>query len=272
VVVAAALWGLWPVWVRGAVGGARAAAIALLVAGVLGAPLALGSRRRAGPVSRGRRDWCLLVALGVANALNTWLYFRALTEGPVAAGAISHYLAPVLIAVLAPIVLHEPASRRTPLALVLALSGTAVLLFSRGGGEGSVAHGVSLGGASAIFYATTVLISKKIGGRFTDLEMFSYHALVASVVLVPLAGLPSEAELWLRPAAGGVVSGLVAGTVYYAGLRRIPAERVAVLTYTEVVAAMLVAWALGQPPGLAAALGGVLVVTGGLLVVSADPG
>jgi drug/metabolite transporter (DMT)-like permease len=213
----------------------------------------------------------LLAALGIANALNAWLYFRALSEAAVAPGAISHYLAPVLVALLAPVVLGEPSSRRTPVALVLALAGTVTLLAGgRLEGSGSVWHGVALGGGSAVFYAATVLVGKTIAGRFTDSELLSYHALVAALVLLPITGLPSEPDLWVLPTGGGLISGLLAGLLYYAGLRRTPAERVGVLTYTEVPAAVLVAWALGESPPPSAALGGVLVVAAGVLVVTAD--
>ena len=275
---AAALWGLWPLWVREASSGRVAATMAMAVAGIGGLPLVLAERARGrgALLPRRLRHWWMVAALGVSNAANIWFYFRALDEGPVAPAVLSHYLAPVLVALAAPLVLGERRARRTPLALALALGGTAALLFGagRGAGAGAAAtrHAALLGAASAVFYAGNVLLSKHAARRFGNAEMFAFHALVAAAVLAPATGLPAAAGAWLLPGLGALVSGLAAGVVYYAGLRRIPAERAAVLTYVEPVAAVLFGWAvLGEAPGAAALAGGALVVAGGILVVTADP-
>jgi drug/metabolite transporter (DMT)-like permease len=274
VAAAALLWGLWPLWVRGEAGGAATATVAMVVAGLAGLPLAL----REAATGRGRvaprraRDWGLVGLLGACNALNTWLYFRGLDEGAVAPTVLTHYLAPVLVALAAPWILGERGSRRTPFALLLALGGTALLLGGPAGAgvdPGAARHGAILGGASAVFYAACVLLARSLAPRFGNAELFSFHALVAAAVLAPLAGWPPELAAWARPAAGAMASGLLAGIVYYAGLRRIPAERTGVLTYLEVPAAVAVGWlAFGERPGIAAAAGGALVVAAGVLVVT----
>jgi drug/metabolite transporter (DMT)-like permease len=83
--------------------------------------------------------------------------------------------------------------------------------------------------------------------------------------LPPIAG-------WGWAAAGGLVSALGAGLLFYAGLRRIPVERVGVLTYLEPLCAVLVGWAaFGEQPHATAIAGGVCVVAAGLLVVTAPP-
>lgn len=267
VAAAATLWGLWPVWVRGEAGGKATAALALCCGGLLGLPLALREGR--GRAARGRTAWLLLGALAVSNALNSWFYFRALDEGAVAPAVLSHYLAPVLVALAAPLALGEPRSRRTPLALALALGGTSARLFGRAGGAaGDVGHAVALGGASAVFYAANVLLSKRLSRDFGNAEMFAYHALIGGALLAAVADLPAPGEAWLRPIAGGLVSALLPGLVYYAGLRRLAAERAGVLTYLEIPAAAVVGWiAFAEAPGAGALVGGLLILAAGILVV-----
>ncbi|MSP60470.1 MAG: DMT family transporter [Myxococcales bacterium] len=268
---AAALWGLWPLWVRRGPGGATTATIALLVAGVVGAPLALRQGRSAR--ARGLVPWLLLGALGLTGAANVWCYFRALAEGAVAPAVLSHYLAPVLVAVFAPLLLGEPRSRRTPVALALALGGTAAMVLI---GSGSPAAGgplqkaLVLGSSSALFYAANVLLAKRLARAFSDGELLAYHALVAAAALALVTGLPARATDWIWPTIGGLVSTLGAGLLYFAGIRRLPAEQAGVLTYLEPVAALGVGWvAFGEAPTAAAALGGALILAGGLLVVTA---
>ncbi len=270
VFAAASLWGLWPVWVRsGGVGGAQTATIALAVAGLCALPIAIRDGRGRG--RRTGRGWALVFGLGFVNAANSWFYFRALAEGVVAPAVLSHYLAPVLVALVAPALLGEPRSSRTPIALLLALGGTAILLF--GGGHVATGHtrtAVTLGASSAAFYASAVIIAKLASREFTDAEMFAYLAIVGAAMLLPVTGVPSEASRWLWPAAGGVVSALVPGLLYYVGLRRIAAERVAVLTYWEVPAAVIVGWiAYGEAPAQLALLGGAAILAAGVMVVTA---
>jgi drug/metabolite transporter (DMT)-like permease len=268
VAAAASLWGLWPLWVRHGPGGAAAAAVAYTVAGLAGAPLAWREGRGR---TRPARAWALLALLGVVDALNALLYFRALAEGAVAHGVLAHYLAPVLVALAAPRLLGEPRAARTPLALALALGGTAVLLFSTPGASASAAaarHAFLFGAASALFYAGSVLLSKRLASDFGDAELLAWHVLLGGLLVAAVSwplGPPAEL-IW--PAAGSVVSGLGAGLLYYAGLRRIAAERAAILSYLEPVAAVLCGWlAFGEAPGLGALAGGALVVAGGAIVI-----
>lgn len=276
VAAAAMLWGLWPLWVHlGPAGGTQTATLGLLAAGVAGLPVALVLRRRmAVRPPRPLGAWLGLALLGALDAGNVWFYFRALGVGAVAPAVLSHYLAPVLLALTAPLVLGEPRSSRTPVGLALALSGTAVLVLS--GPDAATAAGQAMrqallyGGSSAVCYAANVLVSKRLSGRFNDAELMSYHALVSAGVLVPLTGLPQTARLLVSPVVGGLVSGLGGGILYYAGLRRLPAERAGVLTYIEPLAALLVGWLfLAEPATPAAAIGAVLILGAGLLVVTA---
>jgi len=271
IVAAALLWGLWPAWIRGGSGGATTALVAMTVAAVAGMPLALRQSRGR---SRDRRAWGLLALLGFADAANVWCYFRALDEGAVAPAVLSHYLAPVLVAVAAPRILGEPRSPRTPLALVLAVAGTAALVFGSGL-DGTVSHravaaALAFGGASAVFYAANVLISKALGKSFGDAEILCFHLLLAAAVIFAVEGfhLPAPEQL-LRPALGGLISTLIAGLAYYYGLRRIPAERAATLSYLEPLAAVMVGWfLLSEAPTDATWAGGALILAGGLIVAT----
>jgi drug/metabolite transporter (DMT)-like permease len=262
---AAALWGLWPVWVRLGGGGGSTATVALLTCGLVGLPLAWrhGRGRR-----RSARAWLGMAVLGVVDAANVWCYFHALDVGAVAPAVLSHYLAPIFIALAAPVVLGEPRHPRTPLALALAAAGAALLVLAAPAeGAAPVAPAIAFGAASALCYATTVFVAKRIGGDFSSVELMVLHALLAGAILLPATG----ASRPLLPAMiGGVLSALVAGIAYFAGLRRLPAERAGILAYFEPFVAVIVGWvAFAEVPSPSAALGGALILAGGALVVLA---
>jgi drug/metabolite transporter (DMT)-like permease len=263
VVAAAALWGLWPVWVRLGGHGGSTATVALLTCGVVGLPLALWHARGR---RRGARAWLGMALLGVVDAANVWCYFHALDVGAVAPSVLSHYLAPVLIALAAPAILREPRHPRTPLALALAAGGTTLLVLSApAAGAAPVAPALLFGAMSAVWYATTVFIAKRIGGDFSDVELMVFHALLAGLLLLPVTGATRPL---LGAMIGGVASALLPGVAYFAGLRRIPAERAGILAYLEPLVAVLVGWiAFAEIPSQLAAVGGALILGGGMLVI-----
>jgi drug/metabolite transporter (DMT)-like permease len=274
VLAAASLWGLWVVWVRGAASGPATSVIAQAVGAVVLLPWAArawAARQRRG-VRVSRRQLAWLVALGACNAANVWLYFRALDDQAVAPAVLAHYLCPVLVALAAPRLLGEPRSPRTPLGLGLALGGTACVLL--GGGDfarsGAAWHAFALGAGSAVFYAGATLIAKRVGSGFGDSELYAWPSLVAAALAFLVTPIPALGVAWIRPAVGGVVSAALAGVLYYAGMRRLPAERVGILATWEVVAAVVVGMVgYGEHVGLAAVIGGAAILAGGLVVM--DP-
>jgi DME family drug/metabolite transporter len=202
---AASLWGLWPVWVRGEAPGSVVAVIAQLVGGLVALPLALARARSRPPLPRAA--WVAVLLVGGCNAANTLLYFRGLDEGHVAPVALAHYLAPVLVALLAPRILGEVRSPRTPWALVLALGGTALLLASGHGLDrpGALAA-AGMGAGSAVFYASATLIARKISDQIGGVELFAYQALVAALVTLPVVELPALGPAWILAASSAAAS------------------------------------------------------------------
>jgi len=270
VAAAAVLWGLWPIWIRHSAGGAVVAAVAYGGAGLVGIPLAIWEGRGR---HRPARAWILIGALGLADAGNALFYFRAVAEGAVAPAVLTHYLAPVLIALAAPRFLGEPRAPSTPLALGLALAGTALLVFAAPSAGGAVSPALLLGSASAVFYAIVVLLSKKLAPHFGNAELLVWHLLVAGAVLVAAAWPLGPPSTLVWPAVGCLVSTLLPGLIYFAGLRRIAAEKAAILAYLEPLVAVVAGWlAFGETPAPAALAGGLLIVAGGALVVTRPGG
>jgi drug/metabolite transporter (DMT)-like permease len=98
----------------------------------------------------------------------------------------------------------------------------------------------------------------------------SYHALVAALVLTPLAlgdlGLVTAPDLGLL-IAGAATLGALSGVVFVAGLVRVGSARAAVLTFAEPLVAVAVgALAWGEPLRPLAAIGGALVLGAGIHV------
>jgi DME family drug/metabolite transporter len=277
VALAATAWGTWSLFLRPAAVDPRwSSALMLAVVALAAAPLLLGRRARGpseGPPRRAA-EWWAVVGLGVFDACNAGLFFGAMSVTSVAVAVLSHYLAPVLVALAAPWVLRTPRSKGAlPMALVALLGLSLVLEPWRADGVvGRPTLGAALGAGSALFYAANVLITKRVGPRFTAEELLVYHSVLSSAILAAVAwGLrappptPRGAALVVL---ASLVVGATAGLAFLRGLARIPAEHAGMLTFLEPLTAVMVAWAWwGERPGLSAALGGALVLGAGALAI-----
>jgi drug/metabolite transporter (DMT)-like permease len=270
---AAILWGTWALWLRAArlpSGVVALVVMATLVVG--GLPPALAVTRR--QPRRPRLYWWGVVLCGLLDAANNVCFFAALGHGAVAQAVLTHYLAPVLVALSAPRLLAEPLGRRTPAAVGAALVG--LLLLLEPWRAQAAPWAAFWGTASAVFYAGTMLSGKWLTEHFAAAELVPYHALPAAVVLAPLAlpalGLASGRGLALIVVAA-LVLGLAAGVAFFAGLARIPAPHAGVLAYLEPLVAVLVgAAAFGERLSPLAAVGGLIIVAAGVAVVTEGTG
>ncbi len=276
---AACMWGLWPLILQyaesyGKISSALESALVLLVLTLVSGPLALRDRVRVRPTVRG---WAGVAWLGIADAMNIVLYFRALQLASVAVAVLTHYLAPILVALAAPLVLRERRDARTTSAVLISLVGLALLLEPWGATHrAGDAMGALFGAGSAVFYASNVLINKRLVGEFSGSEMMFFHGLVATPILLVM--VPAGAWASVDPRAlgflvlGALGPGALGGLLFVWGVRRIRASHAATLALLEPFVAVIVAAVLmKQGLSLAAMVGGTLILGGTARIVSAPP-
>lgn len=281
VAAAASSWGLWPFFLRraeryGPIPPELESAVALLLLTIVGG-IVMSRDRMPGRASA--RAWAGVMWLGVSDALNVVLFFRAIQLTTVAVAVLTHYLTPLLVALIAPLALAERVSKRTFAAVAIALVGLVLLLGPWRGGEGgggtsaSTLLGGAFGAASAVFYASNVVFNKRLSSSFSGSELAFFHGLVAVpavCLLVPLEAwgkVDVRAWAWLLSASLG--PGAIAGLLFVWGLRRVPAAHASALTLLEPFVAVMVGMiAFGEVPTGLGMFGGVLVLLGAAIVVS----
>jgi drug/metabolite transporter (DMT)-like permease len=267
VAVAAAAWGTWSLFLRPyPVPTDVASVIVFAVMGLAGLALV-----RLDPKPRwDRTAWLLLAGHGLVDAVNVLCFFGAIRRTTVAIAVLTHYLAPILVALLAPVIDRT----RTPYARVAAVAATIGLTLvlapwrpeNRGG---DALAGALLGAASAVCYATNVFLVRRLSARIGAGRTVAYHSLISAALLAPLAlrwPLPAAGALALV-AAGGILAGTGAGFLFAAGLPRIGAARTAVLTFLEPIVAVGLGWLVWHEQlGLQALAGGAMILGAGILV------
>jgi drug/metabolite transporter (DMT)-like permease len=231
--------------------------------------------RVASRASFAARMW--VVWLGVSDALNLLLFFAAY-KITIAVAVLTHYLAPIFVAVASPILLREGMTLRTALAVVGSFVGLAVMLGPAGSGADSTAawQSAALGAGSALFYASNVIGNKFVADSFSTSEVMFWHGMISTPLLalfVPRgewAALSAHATTFLALASIG--PGTLAGLAFVWGLRRMLAAHASTLTLLEpLVAVVAGAFVYGEVLGARALVGGALILSGALAVMTARP-
>ncbi len=207
----------------------------------------------------------------MANALLFYFAFRNTT---IANAVLTHYTAPVFVAILAPILLKESLHRTTWLAIIISSIGLWLIL----GGKPSDTEAlygsrerlaVIAGALSGLAYAFLILILRKIAHLYSSLFItFIQNGIVAIVLLPFVIRTPISMQALPYLITMGVVHSTIAPLLYVQGLRSVKANEAAILGYFEPVGATLLALIfLHERPGLISLLGGALILFSGYMIL-----
>ena len=278
VALAAFCWGTWSLFLRRTQSGAGWVAPIVFAAMVLGGlPLLLAARVRdsqRAARTRTRTDYARMLLLGVSDAANAWLFFGAMDRTTVAIAVLSHYLAPTIVSLIAPRWLGtQPHAHAVPRAIV-ATGGLLLVLQPWHLAAIGPRHlvGAAFGAASALFYATNVVVSKQLAAKFSSEETLVFHSIVSLLVVLPLApwnALPTLHDAGIIALAGAAI-GATAGLCFVSGVAKVPAEHASLLTFLEPITAVLIGVVVfGEPMNALGVAGGAVVIGTGVSAVLA---
>jgi drug/metabolite transporter (DMT)-like permease len=235
--------------------------------------------RRASLRAVARRDlWSRLVLMSVFDSGALLCYFFAIRTTGVAIATFLLFIQPVWVALLAPRFLRTPTEKIVVAALGVALAGLLVILAPAllGGGVSVSALGLAAGLAGGWCYAFFQLIVKRLTEQVPSTTIVSCECTLDALFVLPFAlwqGLGAGVGFDGRDLAAALILGLLCTALAYAmwvdGVARIRVQHSSILGFLTPAVAPVFAWVLlGQGVGLATALGGALIVAGGLLVAA----
>jgi DME family drug/metabolite transporter len=254
----------------GGVGIKTVDAPALTVAGCRAAIAALALVAMLRP--RGWR-WTPAFALTVASYALCVTTFVVATKWTTAANAVFlQFSGVVWILLLAPRVLGEPRGPRDLPAIVAALAGLSLLLFSKLEPPGP---GDAVATLSGVFYAGLMLLLRRERGVSAEAAVTVGNA-AAAAALLPVVLVTTGIELSMPSALAlgwlGVFQIGVAVVLLTRGLRSVAAAPAALIGMLEPVANPLwVLLALGEVPSAASVVGGAMVIAAVAWRTSATP-
>lgn len=211
----------------------------------------------------------ILLLSGAALGINWILLFEAYRYTTVATATLCYYFAPMLVILVSPLLLKEKLTKRKLFCVALAIVGMVFVsgILNAGFSGGSEYVGVLFGIGAACFYASVMILNKELH----DIEAYDRTVMqlgVAGVVILPyvlltqhVAAADFTATVIILLAVVGIVHTGVTYALYFASMKDLPAQTVAIFSYIDpIVAILLSALFLKEPLGVYGIIGAVLVL------------
>lgn len=221
-----------------------------------------------------RKNIFVLLASGAAIGVNWILLFESYNYTSVATATLCYYLAPIFVTLASPFVLKERLTGKRLCCVLGALLGMVFVsgVFEGGAVGGKDLKGILLGTGAALFYATVMLLNKKLKD-IGDTDRTIFQLFFAAVVVMPyvfftenVASFEFGAKAVLLLAVVGVVHTGFSYTLYFGSVGRLPAQTTALFSYIDpVVAILLSAVVLRERLSLFDIIGAVLILGSTLL-------
>jgi drug/metabolite transporter (DMT)-like permease len=272
----AAAFGVAPVLVRGAaatdVGLVPMLGIRFAIAAAIFWAIVLVRRT---PIPRGS---VLLTCAGlgaVGYAVQSFLYFGAVTRIDVTLAGLLLYSYPALVVGLAVVLRRERAERTTVVALACSLAGLGLLLGGGGvqaGAGPAVVLGVVMALGAALTYALYITVASGVLAATDTYALAAVVCTAAAAAITAVGALSGQLEMPTAEGMAWITAFAVVGTViavacFFGGVRAVGASRAAVLSCAEPVVTALAgvvlyreALTLPRMVGGVAVLGAVLIV------------
>ena len=207
----------------------------------------------------------------IANAL---LFYYAFRNTTISNAVLTHYTAPVFVALLAPLLLKEKIHKTAWLAIILSSIGLWFILW----GKNHVSEisrydreyfGIIAGALSGVAYAFLILTIRRIASLYSSLFIIFIQNGIVTLVLLPFVyAIPLPAESLPYLITMGIVHSTLAPLLYVQGFRSVRANEAAILGYFEPIGATVLALIFfHEVPGFQALIGGALILYSGYMIL-----
>lgn len=219
---------------------------------------------RATPITRSALT--LFGARGLVHALGVMLWFYAMTQIPLAEVTAMNYLSPIYVTLGAALFLGEKLALRRILAVLVAFLG-ALIILRPGLREVSSGHLAMIG--TAIFFAGSYLMAKRMSGQVSASVVVAMLSLIVTICLAPFAY-----AVWVPPTGAQLLGLLAVAAFATAGhFTMTLAFAAAPVTVTQPVTFLQLVWAValgalvfGEGVDLFVVLGGMVIMASVLFI------
>ena len=262
-----AVFGTLPVFVKNIpLSSAEIALYRAVLAAVL-TGIYIAAAKKNAKFKRIRRELPLILVSGAAMGINWILLFEAYRYTSVSVATLSYYFAPVIVTIACPFLFRERLTVKQVFCFVMATAGVVLITGVGGLSGGSDLKGIALGLSAAVFYASVILLNKRI--RTVDgINRTFIQFITAAAVLLPYTAAAEGFHLMSLDFAGtlsllavGFIHTGVTYCLYFSSVTGLTGQQAAVLSYIDpLVAVVMSVTVLGESITPLQAAGGLMIL------------
>ncbi|RPI94485.1 MAG: EamA/RhaT family transporter [Chloroflexi bacterium] len=227
---------------------------------------------RSEPLPRGKTLLQLIGMGALGYAGQSFSFLSAIKYASAGLVALLLYLYPIFVFILSVLVLREKVTWIKIVALILALTGTALTVDPAGG----QLTGILLASLSAVIYSVYIIVGtnvmKHVSAVQSSLVIFASAAIVYGI-LVAVNGthFPATSSGWLGIAGIVLIATVIPVATFLAGLERIGPTHASMLSTLEPVITVLLAGLIfGERLETVTVLGGTLILAAVILLTRSE--
>lgn len=179
------------------------------------------------------RLWGLMALSGMAMAINWVFFFKAYAHAPISTVTIVYHLYPFVLILAGGIFFGERIKRRSLGWAIVAFSGVIVIALGSGGNAGIDMTGIGFTAIAMTFYATTLLIAKRLQSASPEL-VSAVQLTVGAIILLPFQTFPGgnfTAQTWICLVTLGVAHTGLLYVLLYGAVQKLATSAVALLSF-----------------------------------------
>lgn len=220
------------------------------------------------------KNLLLLIITGAFIGMNWILLFEAYNFTTVSTATMCYYMEPTIVILLSPLVLREKITLKKLLCAAAAIVGMAFVsgIMEGGGIHAQDFNGILCGLCAAAFYATVVMLNKKIQVQ-DAYEKTIVQLVSATLVLTPYliftedwAAIELDMTALIMVLIVGVIHTGMAYAMYFGSMKELKAQSIAILSYIDPVFALILSAAvLHENLSVYGIVGAVLIIGSALI-------
>lgn len=201
-------------------------------------------------------------------------YLGALKYTTGAVAVLTHYTAPIFVAILAPIFLKERITKRIIIGLFLSITGFVAIFYSKEGIKGESLIGAILGLSSGLFYAVIIIIAKKILLKVNEEFLLFYQNVFSFIIFLPFLpfiNLNLNIKTFLYLGILSFIYSVVASKLYINALKKVEGIRASIIGYLEPLGTIIWGFIFFQENiTIKTIIGGIFILFSGYLVTTKE--
>lgn len=223
-----------------------------------------------------RKNLVLLIVSGALIGFNWILLFEAYKYTTVSTATLCYYMAPIFVILAVPIFLKEKITINKLMCICIAIIGMVLVSGVLKSGLGNI-KGILLGLGAACFYASVIILNKKIK-NISAYDKTIFQLLAAAVVITPYSFVFEDISLGkIKPIIivmvliVGILHTGIAYVLYFGSIKVLKAQTVAIFSYMDpIISIILSSIMLKERMGLIEILGAILILGATMLSVVLD--